>query len=764
MKNFKIMAACFLLGVLSLQLLADTPSWLFLAMVSAVTFVVFRYAFYLAWFMLGFIWVSLFAMVTQQGQLDASLEGVPLLLQGEVVGLPVHRQYATTFILGVDQTVVPSGISELPKKIKLSWYGSFHDINAGETWQLLVKLKRPHGNANPHGFDYEKWLFQQHISAKGYVRKSADNVRLQPAALTSLSTWREAFKSHLNELLRDSQYTAIINALVIGDKSAIDQRQWDVFRKTGTSHLIAISGLHIGLVSALMFGLVRWLLLGLPRYSRFALTAAVVAGLLSATLYAALAGFSIPTQRALIMLCVVMGGIYWQRHYRPSHVISVALLLVLFVDPLSVLSAGFWLSFAAVAIILYGSMGRGENVGFVRQLLKVQWLVSLGLLPLVVYFFQQVSIVSPIANIVVVPLVSFIIVPLLIIGLLAGLLSRAAEVFIFDLIEHVFDAFWWYLQTMADFPYSQWLMPNPSLWACALSFLAVMLLFSSKGKHLKLFALLLFLPMLIPLKSDILANREFKLTMLDVGQGLSVVVQTAEHTLVFDTGAKYSETSDLASTVVLPFLRGEGVGQLDALVISHGDNDHAGGANTLLKQFEVKKLLTSVPDMFPERTAESCVVGKAWSWDGVLFEFIHPSTYRLFEGNNASCVLKVTSPYGSALLPGDIEKSAENSLLRYYPEKLQADVLIAPHHGSLTSSTAAFISAVNPTYVLYPVGYKNRFGFPKRKVMQRYAAQQVVGYDSATHGALSLVFKEAQLPRVVSYRKQAKNFWSWSHK
>lgn len=761
MKNFKLMAASFLLGVMSLQLFANSPNWPFLALASAIALITFRKAFYLSCLTFGFIWVSLFAIITQQGQLEVSLEGIPLILQGEVVGLPVHREYATTFILDVDQSVLPNGIKQLPNKVKLSWYGSFHNIKAGETWQLLVKLKRPHGNANPHGFDYEKWLFQQHISAKGYVRKSDYNVRLQAASVMSLSTWREAFKGHLQNILKESQYAGIINALVIGDKSAIDHRQWDVFRKTGTSHLIAISGLHIGLVSALMFGLVRWLLLRIPRYSRFALTAGVVAGLLSAMLYAALAGFSIPTQRALIMLCVVMGGIYWQRHYRPSHVISVALLLVLLVDPLSVLSAGFWLSFAAVGIILYGSIKRVENVSFIRQLLKVQWLVSLGLLPLVAYFFQQVSLVSPIANIVVVPLVSFIIVPLLIFGLLISLLSRSAEVFVFNLIEHVFDVFWWYLQIMANLPYAQWLLPSPPLWTCVLSFLGVILLFSPTKKNLKPFALFLFIPMLIPIKGSELANKEFKLTLLDVGQGLSVVLQTAKHALVFDTGAKYSETSDLASTVVLPFLRGEGISRLDALVISHGDNDHAGGVNTLLKEFTVKKLQTSVPEKFNQVAAESCVVGNEWDWDGVHFEFIHPSTYRLFRGNNASCVLKISSPYGSALLPGDIEKSAENSLLRYYPDKLKADVLIAPHHGSLTSSTTAFISAVNPKYVLYPVGYKNRFDFPKSRVMERYAAQKVISYDSATHGALSIVFNEAQKLRVVSYREEAKNFWSW---
>ena len=761
MKNFQIIVVCFLLGVVSLQLYAKVPGAIMLATMGVSAFLFIRWAPYITSFLLGFVWVSISAMNMQQQQLPAALEGVPILLQGKVIGIPVHHSYATQFVFDVDQSVYAGDLAELPRKIKLSWYGQSHAIKAGETWRLLVKLKRPHGTSNPHGFDYEKWLFQHAISATGYVKKSADNSRLQGASWSSLSAWREKFKHHLQQLSADSQHHAIINALVIGDKSGIEHDQWDVFRKTGTSHLIAISGLHIGLLSALVFGFVRWIMLRMPRYSRFAITVSVVSSLVAAGLYAALAGFSVPTQRALIMLIVVMGGIVWQRHYKPSHIISVALLLVLIIDPLSVLSAGFWLSFAAVIIILYGTLGRLGSGGFIVQLLKVQWLVTLGLLPFVMYFFQQVSIVSPLANIIVVPLVSFVIVPLLIIGLLLGVISMSAEGYVFKVLETVFDIFWWYLKLLADMPYSQWLTGTPAIWACVLAMLGLVLLFLPKGLFPKPVAMFFLLPLLVPIKNIGLANEAFKLTLLDVGQGLSAVIQTSAHTLVFDTGAKFSNKADYSATVVLPFLRGEQIDRIDVLVVSHNDNDHAGGVPTILAGFPVGKLFASVPDKYVEVIAESCVVGKSWAWDGVSFEFIHPSEHRLFKGSNGSCVLRVTSGFGSVLLPGDIEKVAEHSLLQYYPNKLKAEVLIAPHHGSKTSSTNEFISAVQPRYVFYPIGYKNRFGFPKLEVINRYSKKRVIGYNSANHGALSILFNRVQPAKVISHRQGTKNYWNW---
>ena len=762
MKNFQVLVGFLLLGVMSLQLSASLPNVFLLILISLIAIAVLRLVPIVSAFIFGFVWASMFAMHIQHNQLDASLEGEPLLIAGEVVGLPIQQQYATSFLFKVDRAVSPMDLEKLPKTLKLNWYGRSNKVRAGEKWQLLVKLKRPHGAYNPYGFDYEKWLFQQHISATGYVKKSIENNRLNVASANNMSAWRESFRNHLEALLSDSSYLPIVKALVIGDKSDIKPAQWEVFRKTGTSHLIAISGLHIGLVGALVFGLVRWLLLGIGRISHWAVPVAVISSVLIACFYAALAGFAIPTQRALIMLCVVMGGVYWQRHMTPFHAVSVALFFVLLIDPISTFSPGFWLSFAAVIIILYGTSKGADAQSFIRQLVKVQWFVSIGLLPFVVYFFQHVSVVSPIANIIVVPLVSFVVVPLLIIGLLAGVLSQSTEVYIFSLLDKVFDLFWWYLEALAELPFAQWLMPNTSFWACGLTFLGFALLFLSKKGRRKWLALVLLIPMMLPLRQASLPNKAFDLTLLDVGQGLSVVIRTAEHTLVFDTGAKYSDKSDYASTVILPYLRGEGVKKLDTLIISHADNDHAGGAETLLSQIPVGGVFSSVPYSFESVDVKQCVAGKQWEWDGVRFEFIHPSKYGIFKGNNASCVLRVESIYGSALLPGDIEKNAEQSLLRYSPNKLKSDVLIAPHHGSLTSSTGAFIAAVSPQSVLFPVGYKNRFNFPKQDVVERYKAKNIGYYDSATHGALSIVFDGSGQSRVTSYRELSKNYWNWT--
>jgi competence protein ComEC len=643
----------------------------------------------------------------------------------------------------------------------LSWYGRGKEVRSGEKWRFLVKLKRPHGLANPHGFDYEKWLFQKKMGAAGYIRKSVDNKRLASPKAWDVGHWRESLRDYIDWSLKGSQHLGVIKALVLGDRSGITSDQWDVFRHTGTSHLIAISGLHIGLVSALLFGFVRWFALRIPLICSRATQYAVVASLLAAGAYAALAGFSVPTQRALIMLSVVLGAVYWQRHYTPFHIISVALVAVLIIDPLAVMSAGFWLSFGAVAVILYSATGRLKAPSLLQQLFQVQWWVAVGLMPLALYFFQQVSLVAPIANMLAVPFVSLLVVPLLLMALLLGLVSYSLSVKALMLADWLIDFMWGFLDILGNAQFAYLPISNVSIWACLLAMVGVVLVLLPKGLIPKPLVCVLFVPLIFPMKSSPLYDGEFKLVLLDVGQGLSAVVQTSHHTLVFDTGAKYSEKSDLASNVIMPFLQGERVKQIDTLVISHGDNDHAGGANTLLRNIKVEAVISSVPDRFASFNAVRCDEDINWRWDGVQFEFLSPSHFNLFEGNNASCVLKISSSNGSVLLPGDIEKSAEYSLLKYKRLYLDVDVLIAPHHGSTTSSTAKFIAAASPHYVLFPVGYRNRFGFPKLAVRDRYKTEGALEFDTASHGALTVSFLADKTLEVESFRVEHSKFWNW---
>lgn len=761
MNNFQQKVLFFCVGVVSIQLLTTLPAIGYLAFFGVLALVCYKWAKGLSFFVLGFVWAALYALSIQANQLPTILESQEILVIGKVADLPVQGSRSIKFLFDVEALVSPAGSESFPNRIRLSWYERGKELKSGEKWQFLVKLKRPHGLLNPHGFDYEKWLFQQKIGATGYIRKSSDNLRLKQAPWWSIGRWRESLKDYLESALVESEYIGVIKALVLGDRSDISAAQWDVFRKTGTSHLIAISGLHIGLVSALVFAFFHWLGLRLVFLNRGATQYAILASLLAAMLYAALAGFSIPTQRALIMLIVVLGGVYWQRHYKPLHIILVALLAVLMFDPLAPMSAGFWLSFGAVAVILYGAVGRIKKQQRLRQLVGVQCWVTVGLMPMVLYFFQQVSLVSPLANILAVPFVSLAIVPLLMIALLLALLDESLGALVLGLVDALVALLWQFLDALAELEFAALALSNVSLLACLIAMAGVALLLSPKGLLPKSVACLLFLPLLFPIRHEGLGHAEFKLVLLDVGQGLSAVVHTATHTLVFDTGAKYSDESNLATTVIIPYLQGAGVQQLDKLVVSHGDNDHAGGANALLNKLPVRSLLTSVPALFSAHQPKRCEEGSRWTLEGVDFEFLSPSRYNLFEGNNASCVLKVSSVNGSVLLTGDIEKNTERSLSQYKSAQLKSDVLIAPHHGSSTSSGNDFIRDVNPDYVLFPVGYKNRFGFPKESVLERYKEQAVNRFDSARHGAITVRFTNDSFADIKSFRDESSRFWNW---
>lgn len=765
MDNFLIKTSFFVFGILSVQGMSELPPYEVLALLflcAAISYKKFRFV---SCFLIGFVWATSYAHILLNQQLPKTLEAKPILLQGMIVGLPEVQVDATRFTFLVSK-VIDEHIQSVPiKKLRLSWYGRSVSVKSGEQWQLMLKLKRSHGTANPYGFDFEKWLFQERINATGYVKDSEYNLRIKPVNKWQLSYWRESVGSYLEKVLADSEHLGIIKALVLGDRSGINAEQWDVFRRTGTSHLIAISGLHIGLVTALVFGFIKWITLSFNVTRISPIRLSIIGGLFAAVCYAALAGFSIPTRRALLMISVVMGAMYWQRHYTPSRVICVALWMVLLFDPLAVLSAGFWLSFGAVGIISYGLVGRLSQPRFIIQLVKTQFIVALGLLPFVVYFFQQVSLVAPLANVFAVPLVSLLLIPLLLIALVFALLNNVIGSTVLQAVDMVFDVLWLFLESLAGFKFAQWELATIPLWAACLAMLGVWVLLMPKNNVFKPLSILLFLPLLFPSSDLLLQRTEFDVVMLDVGQGLSTVVQTQSHVLVFDTGAKYNDRSDMASSVVIPYLKGKGVRQIDKLVISHGDNDHAGGMDTLLRKFQVIQLSTSIPEEASARhntvDVVACMSGISWSWDGVDFEYLHPSKYKIFSGNNGSCVLRVSSKNGRVLLTGDIEKSAEQSLLRYQSENLKANVLIAPHHGSSTSSSKQFIEAVSPDYVLYPTGYLNRYGFPRSDVVERYESISSKQFNSAASGALRLMFRENVDVKLIPFRQVSAHYWNW---
>ncbi len=554
----------------------------------------------------------------------------------------------------------------------------------------------------------------------------------------------------------------VIKALSIGSRSEITPAQWKILRTTGTAHLVAISGLHIGLVAGLSFLLFRKLL-SIQAFERLSSTrlSAIGASIL-ASIYAALAGFSIPTQRAIVMVCVAMGAIILQRYFKPVRVWVIALLLVLLLDPLAMLSEGFWLSFCAVALIIFSTSGRLGTTGYWRGLCKIHWITAMGLAPLLILFFQKASLIAPIANLIAVPVVSLVVVPLVLIGVLVYFCLPGLSYLIFNFAAWIFGILWTYLKWLSELPFSEWVHVQPSIGSVILAMIGVVLMFAPKGFPVRWIAVVLVLPLVFveesrPEKGDI------EVTLLDVGQGLSVVVQTTHRTLVYDAGARFSERFDLGSSVVAPFLRSIGVRKIDTLVISHGDNDHIGGARSLGGEFRIKRLLTSVPGMIDWHESTHCREGNSWHWDGVEFRFLGPSRHQAkLKENDRSCVLQIVGAGGSVLMTGDIEHVSEGLLVKKYGRDLRSQILIVPHHGSNTSSTQSFLDRVKPQYALISAGYRNRFGFPRPEVTTRLKSIGATQLNTAEAGAIKVAIDaEIGVLEPETYRSVGGRYWNW---
>ena len=752
----------FLLGVLLLQQLTTLPplAWAWGLLLSVPLAFILKPCWHLPlWGVSGFLWSLLVAQQILAEALPEHLVGQDLLIEGQVASLPVVGAHHVRFEFAVQQARSGATPVTVPGRIRLNWYRSETVPKAGETWRLLVRLKQPHGFRNPGGFDYEAWLYQHRIRATGYVRQADLNQRLASDGSYPLQRLRQAVRDRLASVLHDSPVAGIIMALVVGDRSAIGAEQWQHLQHTGTNHLMAISGLHIGLVAGLTFllGQRLWRYSGRGMLWLPAPKAGALLALVSALGYAALAGFSIPTQRALIMVTVVMLALLTSRPITPSRTLSLALLLVLLFDPLAVLASGFWLSFAAVTIIFYGLQGRLGHLPRWRQGVRIQWWISVGLFPLVIILFQRASLLAPLANILAVPLVSFLVVPLALLGTMLLPLHSGIATVLLHLASGCMQGLMGLLAWLAELPFASWSGAAASGWQAGLALIGVIMLLAPRGWPARSLGGVLLLPLLVGLPAGIPSGMA-RFTLLDVGQGLAAVVETRHHTLVFDTGPRFSPRFDTGEAVVVPYLRQRGRRQVDHLVISHGDMDHIGGADSLLTLLPVKTISSSVPDKLVPWPVTPCRRGQAWEWDGVQFQFLHPPAGSLPGRNDASCVLKITAGDQAVLLTGDIEKAAEQRLLQQTDDDLHADILVAPHHGSNTSSTPAFIRAVDPAYVLFPVGYRNRYGFPRPAVVQRYQQAGVQMLDSAGAGAIHFDLGQGTL-QPVRYRQLVRRYW-----
>ena len=744
----------FLAGILCVQQMPALPDtdWL---VVGAVGFGILAWLRYWRglFFVAGVIWAVVFASIRLTDRLPGQLAGQDIQVQGYIADLPEHEENHVRFNFRVVKSA-----ENVPDTLRLTWYYPDEPIKAGQDWSFTVRLKPPHGNFNPGGFDYERWLFVEGIGATGYVRTNPEPRLMDSGSTkTSLLVWRQHVAEQLGQIMPNSDSLPLIKALTIGDGDSLSPLQWDIFRRTGTTHLMVISGSHIGLIAGLVYLLVirLWAWSGVLAWSPQKV-AAIIA-LATAIFYAGLTGFSVPAQRSALMIAIAMIAVVQQRNTRPYHILAVALCAVLVVDPLVVLSAGFWLSFIAVSLIIYSIAGRLGKPGFFRGSIKINWVTSIGLAPLLLYFFQQVSLIAPLANLIAVPVISLVVVPLALLATLVMFIAPLVAGKLFFVVDMALQGLWWGLVKLADLPLSTITHIQPSWWALCFAVPGILLLFAPNGTPSRWLGLVMLFPLAFTESSKI-ETGAIKMTLLDVGQGLSVVVQTANHVLVYDTGAKFSSTSDMGLSVLVPFLRRLGVDKVDSLVVSHGDNDHIGGVGSLMANVRTENILTSVPQQLRNYDPVQCETGQSWSWDNVKFSIMSPQTNNLLSENDNSCVLQIQAQHGTALLTGDIEAGAESWLVEAHGDKLKADVLVAPHHGSQTSSTSAFLKAVQPRVILIPAGYRNQFGHPHQDVLQRYRDLHVEWFNSAEDGAIEVTFGNDL--KVETWRTTEGRYWN----
>lgn len=703
---------------------------------------------------LGAAWAAAYGTWCLSDSLSEALAGKDLTLRGYVVGMPKQSEQRIGF--DFKPTNAEAGV---PSKLRLNWYSPAQPIKAGQAWEMTVRLKKPHGRSNPGGFDYEAWLFANHIGATGYVRAKPEPRQIDSvwSVARYLALCRQAISDRLDNVVPDSGFLGVIKALTIGSQDLISQQQWQVFRLTGIVHLMVISGAHIGLVAGGVFLTTRWLWVRSGILAVAPQNVAALCAWVAALFYAALAGFSVPAQRAVLMLTVGLWALVLQRNIAIVQGLSIALIVVVVFDPLALLSQGFWLSFGAVALLFYVSAGRLGRAVYWRRAGKIHLSMAIGLSPLLLLFFQQISVVAPLANSLAVPLIGLLVMPLC---LLTGVLLFCWPAFAYCLlwlVERLLQGLWWFLQQLADWPLASLSLADPPWYGVISGILGIMLLLAPKGVPCRYLGPFLLLPLFF-VKVEKPGYGELRFTLLDVGQGLAAVVQTENHALVFDTGAQYSQQSDMGETVVLPFLRHQNIATLDGLVISHGDNDHSGGAASVLSEIPVSALYTSVAEWAERPGGLYCRAGQAWHWDGVYFKMLAPGATPFGGENDNSCVLQISNAKHRLLLTGDIQQAAEQWLVERYGAALASSVLVAPHHGSKTSSSIGFLRQVQPEWVLIPAGYKNRFGFPHASVTRRYNALNIKSFNTAEAGAISLRTRGADL-EIELARKRFKKYW-----
>lgn len=733
------MVAC-VAGMLVFQGLPWIPSRMCYALVVPVAVAILRGR---GWrvagcFGLGFLWAMVYADYAVSAILDPRFEGRPLLVTGMVAETPRDFGDAQRLVLAVTSLTEQAPVPRPPRYVQLNWYELAMMPEAGAECRFFVRLKRPHGVLNPGGFDYEQWLFTRGVGATGYIVSHPQNRCLPPGTLGLVERLRHRLDRALDLALSAYPHRGVIRALAVAEQRGISDQEWEVLRATGTAHLVSISGLHITLVAGLAYVLGRGLWsLCLPYFPYLpAPRVGACAAIAAAWGYTALAAFAVPAERSLLMVAVAMLYRLLGRSILGFDCLLLALLVVLASAPTVALTLSFWLSFLAVGLLIAISAGRADAPQL-KRLVVTHLGITFGLAPLLAFVYQSIPLVSPLANLIAIPWTTFITVPLTLAGIVLFPLAPAWAHWIWRLGAASWEWLWVLLEWLAARPLVLELATSPSKAGLLAGALGVLVCWLPFIRSRYWFGLLMLGCLFLPTRRD-LHPGELRLTTLDVGQGLAVVVETAHHVLVYDTGPSYRSGANAGTSVLLPFLRTRGIDQIDQLIISHADNDHAGGAAALRAALPIAVELRSPTASRPD-TAAACRAGMHWQWDGITFAILHPGAGFGGSENDGSCVLKITAKAGSILLTGDIEAAGEQALLARAPD-LHADILLVPHHGSRSSSTPAFIAAVAPRYAVFSAGYRNQFGFPASPVVQAYAARHAAALLTSACGAIEFEF------------------------
>jgi competence protein ComEC len=662
------------------------------------------------------------------------------VVTGRIVDLPVEEERRTRFLFRVDggdaQPVPLRG-----RLLRLAWYAGDRGaaltrphaaLASGSRWRMQVRLRAPRGLRNPGGGDSEQFALAQRVAANGYVRNPELARRLAPPS--GLDAWRDRMSARIASTVRQSS-SRFVRALALGDTRALDDNDWEILRAAGLTHLIAISGFHVGLVAGLCALVASGVWRLFPALGRHVPRppAAAVAAVVGAIGYTAVAGFALPTVRTALMIAIVAAARVMRRPQPAAASLALAVIAILLADPLSLLTAGFWLSVLGVAWLLWCLPDAGRSV--LHDFASAQGVATIGLLPLTVVLFGQASLAGPLANLLAVPWWSLVVVPLALLGTGLDALHAGIGEWAWRLSAWTFDLAWPLFQSIGSSELAMWWLPEARWFALPMALLGAFWLLLPRGVPGKPLALVLWLPLLWP-QRDLPARGGFDLTVIDVGQGLSVVVRTSSHTLLYDMGPAVHDGFDAGERAVTPTLHALGVHRIDAAVISHGDNDHAGGWPAVQREFQV--VHSFAPEGSPTAALSHCIAGRQWQWDGVTFRFLHPTPDFPYLGNEAGCVLRIEGTRHAALLTADIGEVIERGLVRRVPASLRADVVVVPHHGSNGSSEPAFIAATHARFALVSSGWGNRFGHPRAQVVRRWCTAGAQVADTSRGGALTV--------------------------